>query len=278
MSNTVSPLAGVVGWPIKHSKSPVLHGHWLKRYGLAGEYRPIALSPEDFETGLRKLAKKGFKGVNVTIPHKEVVLKLADSITDSAALIGAANTIHFHADGSIGADNTDGYGFIQNLRQNALLWNPKSGPALVIGAGGAARAIVWALLNEGVPKVRLANRTRIRAENLANHFGAKVEVVEWSEVSEAMDGASTIVNTTSLGMDGQPELRVHFYAAAPDALVTDIVYAPLITPFLEKAQARGLDTVDGLGMLLHQAVPGFESWFGKKPEVDDELRQAVLNA
>ncbi len=278
MSNTVSPLAGVVGWPIKHSKSPALHGHWLKRYGLAGEYRPIALSSEEFEEGLRKLAKKGFKGVNVTIPHKEVVLKLADSITDSAALIGAANTIHFHADGSIGADNTDGYGFIQNLRQNALLWNPKSGPALVIGAGGAARAIVWALLNEGVPKVRLANRTRIRAENLANHFGAKVEVVEWSEVSEAMDGASTIVNTTSLGMDGQPELRVHFYAAAPDALVTDIVYAPLITPFLEKAQARGLDTVDGLGMLLHQAVPGFESWFGKKPEVDDELRQAVLNA
>lgn len=278
MSNTVSPMAGVVGWPIKHSKSPALHGHWLKRYGLAGEYRPIALSPEDFETGLHKLAKKGFKGVNVTIPHKEVVLKLADSITDSAALIGAANTIHFHADGSIGADNTDGYGFIQNLRQNALLWNPKSGPALVIGAGGAARAIVWALLNEGVPKVRLANRTRIRAENLANHFGAKVEVVEWSEVSEAMDGASTIVNTTSLGMDGQPELRVHFYAAAPDALVTDIVYAPLITPFLEKAQARGLDTVDGLGMLLHQAVPGFESWFGQKPEVDDELRQAVLNA
>ena len=278
MSNEVPPLAGVVGWPIKHSKSPALHGHWLKRYGLAGEYRPIALSPDEFEAGLRKLSKKGFKGVNITIPHKETVLKFADSITDSAALIGAANTIHFHADGTIGADNTDGYGFIQNLRQNAPQWDPKSGPALVIGAGGAARAVVWALLNEGAPTVRLANRTRIRAENLANHFGAKVEVVEWNDVSEAMDGAATIVNTTSLGMEGQPELRVHFDDAPLSALVTDIVYTPLITPFLEKAQARGLDTVDGLGMLLHQAVPGFESWFGQKPEVDDELRQAVLNA
>ncbi|OUS05626.1 shikimate dehydrogenase [Rhodobacterales bacterium 52_120_T64] len=278
MSNKVSPLAGVVGWPIKHSKSPALHGHWLERYGLDGEYRPIALSPDELETGLRKLSKRGFKGVNLTIPHKEAVLKFVDSITDSAALIGAANTIHFHADGTIGADNTDGYGFIQNLRQNAPMWDPKSGPALVVGAGGAARAVVWALLNEGAPVVRLANRTRIRAENLANHFGAKVEVVEWSEVSEAMDGAATIVNTTSLGMAGQPELRVHFDAALPEALVSDIVYTPLNTPFLEKAQARGLETVDGLGMLLHQAVPGFESWFGRKPEVDDELRQAVLNA
>ncbi len=278
MSNEVIPLAGVVGWPIKHSKSPALHGHWLKRYGLPGEYRRIALSPEEFESGLRKLAKKGFKGVNVTIPHKEAVLKLADSITDSAALIGAANTIHFHADGSIGADNTDGYGFIQNLRQSAPQWNPKTKPALVIGAGGAARAVVWALLNEGASTVRLANRTRIRAENLANHFGAKVEVVEWNDVSEAMDGAATLVNTTSLGMEGQPELRVHFDDAPLDALVTDIVYAPLITPFLAKAQARGLETVDGLGMLLHQAVPGFESWFEKKPEVDEDLRQAVLSA
>ncbi len=278
MSNTVHPLAGVVGWPIKHSKSPVLHGHWLKRYDLTGEYRPIALPPADLEDGLRKLAKKGFKGVNITIPHKETVLKLADSITDSAALIGAANTVHFHADGTIGADNTDGYGFIQNLRQNALYWNPKSGPALVLGAGGAARAVVWALLNEGAPSVRLANRTRIRAENLANHFGARVEVVEWNEVNEAMIGATTIVNTTSLGMEGQPEWRIHFDDAPIGGLVTDIVYTPLITPFLKMAQERGLETVDGLGMLLHQAVPGFESWFGRKPEVDDDLRQAVLEA
>ncbi len=278
MSNVIIPRAGVIGYPIKHSKSPVLHGHWLKRYGLSGEYVALEFPPEKFESSLRKLPKKGFKGVNITIPYKETVLTLAESVTDRAALIGAANTIHFHADGSIGADNTDGYGFIQNLRQNAPDWVPESRPALVIGAGGAARAIVWALLNEGAPRVRLANRTKIRAENLANHFGAKVEVVEWDQVSEAMEGAATIVNTTSLGMEGQPELRVHFDSADQDALVTDIVYAPLITPFLAKAAEQGLKTVDGLGMLLHQAVPGFESWFGRTPEVDDELRQAVLNA
>ena len=277
MSNEV-PKAGVIGWPIKHSKSPVLHGHWLKRYDLSGEYLPIALSPDEFADGLRKLVKKGFKGVNVTIPYKETALKTADTITDRAALIGAANTLHFHADGTIGADNTDGYGFIQNLRQNAPDWDPKAGPALVLGAGGAARAIVWALLNEGAPCVRIANRTRLRAENLANHFGAKVEVVEWSNASEAMDGAVTIVNTTSLGMEGQPELRISFDDAPVNCLVTDIVYAPLITPFLEKANAHGLKTVDGLGMLLHQAAPGFESWFGQTPEVDEDLRQAVLNA
>ena len=278
MSNIVSPQAGVIGWPIKHSKSPVLHGHWLKRYDLAGAYLPIALSAEEFPAGLRKLVKKGFKGVNVTIPHKETALELADTVTDRAALIGAANTLHFHADGTIGADNTDGYGFIQNLRQNAPDWDPKLAPALVLGAGGAARAIVWALLNEGTPCVRIANRTRLRAENLANHFGAKVEVVEWSNASEAMEGTATIVNTTSLGMEGQPELRISFDAAPDNSLVTDIVYAPLITPFLEKANERGLKTVDGLGMLLHQAAPGFESWFGQTPEVNEDLRQAVLRA
>lgn len=272
------PLAGVIGWPISHSKSPTLHGHWLKRYDLSGYYVPIGLSQDDFESGLRSLPKLGFKGVNVTIPHKETVLALADSVTDAASLIGAANTVHFHPDGSIGVDNTDGYGFIRNIRQHAPKWKPKAGPALVLGAGGAARAVVWALLNEGVPTIRLTNRTRIRADMLAEHFGARVEVIDWNYASDAMDGASTIVNTTSLGMDGQPELQVKFDAASPEALATDIVYTPLITPFLERAAAHGLTTVDGLGMLLHQAVPGFESWFGHLPEVDDDLRQAVLRA
>lgn len=278
MSVTSPPLAGVIGWPIAHSKSPVLHGHWLKRYELAGHYIPIGLTPENFEKGLRSLPKLGFKGVNITVPHKETALALADNVTDAAALIGAANTLHFHIDGSISADNTDGYGFIRNLRQNAPDWLPNSGPALVLGAGGAARAIVWALLDAGVPQVRLANRTRIRAEQLADHFGAKVEVIDWNLASDAMDGAETIVNTTSLGMEGQPELKISFDLAPKSALATDIVYAPLITPFLEKAQAHGVGTVDGLGMLLHQAVPGFEHWFGQTPEVDEELRQAVLNA
>lgn len=270
--------AGVIGWPIKHSKSPILHGHWLKRYGIDGKYTAIALSPEEFEKGIRDLQKQGFRGANVTIPHKETALALADQVTDRAALIGAANTLHFHADGTIGADNTDGYGFIQNLRQKAPKWDPSAGPALVLGAGGAARAVISALLDAGVPTIRLTNRTKIRAENLADHFGARVEVIEWHLASEAVDGAMTIVNTTSLGMEGQPELKINLDAAASGALATDIVYTPLITPFLELASAKGLQTVDGLGMLLHQAVPGFDVWFGQTPEVDDELRQVVLNA
>lgn len=270
--------AGVIGWPIKHSKSPILHGHWLKRYGIEGSYKAIALSPEDFEAGLRKLQKQGFRGANVTLPHKETALALADQITDRAAMIGAANTLHFHADGTIGADNTDGYGFVQNLRQNAQDWDPSAGPALVLGAGGAARAVISSLLDAGVPSLRLTNRTKIRAENLADHFGARVEVVEWHLADEAVDGATTIVNTTSLGMEGQPELRLNLDAAPADALATDIVYTPLITPFLELAAAKGLQTVDGLGMLLHQAVPGFDAWFGQTPEVDAELRQVVLRA
>ncbi len=277
MKNT-APKAGVIGWPIKHSKSPTLHGHWLKRYDVSGSYGAIAIQPDQLDSGLRDLQKQGYKGVNVTIPHKETILSLVDSITDSAALIGAANTIHFRKDGSIGADNTDGYGFIQNLRQNAPDWNPKVGAALVLGAGGAARAIIWALLNEGVPSLRVANRTKIRAENMVEHFGARVEVVDWHQASAAMDGAKTIVNTTSLGMEGQAPLNVVFDAAPRGALATDIVYTPLFTPFLANAAKAGLKTVDGLGMLLHQAAPGFESWFGVRPEVDAKLRAAVLNA
>lgn len=276
--NSQPPKAGVIGWPISHSKSPILHGFWLKKYDLAGSYTAIALSQDKFRNGVQKLIKQGFSGVNVTIPHKETVLGMADSVTDRAALIGAANTVHFHKDGSIGVDNTDGYGFIQNLRQNAPTWDPSLGPALVLGAGGAARAIVWALLNEGAPRVLLANRTRIRADMLAEHFGARVEVIDWNRASEAMDGAATIVNTTSLGMEGQPELHVTFAAASKGVLVTDLVYTPLITPFLKMASEQGLATVDGLGMLLHQAAPGFEAWFGETPEVDDALRRAVLNA
>ncbi len=270
--------AGVIGWPITHSKSPVLHGHWLKRYGIEGSYDAIAIEQGRLESGLRKLAKKGFRGVNVTIPHKESVLALADSVTDRAAMIGAANTVYFHADGTMGVDNTDAYGFTQNLRQNAPEWDAKAGPALVLGAGGASRAVVYALLEAGAPVVRLANRTRVRAEMLADHFGARVEVIDWNRASDAMEGAMTIVNTTSLGMKGQPELNVKFDAAPKGALVTDIVYNPLITPFLEKAMLHGFTTVDGLGMLLHQAVPGFEIWFGQTPEVDHDLRAAVLSA
>ncbi len=278
MTDTAPPLAGVIGFPIGHSRSPVLHGYWLKRYEIGGFYVPISLAPADFTDGIRGLQKLGFKGVNVTIPHKVSALNIADTVSDRAALIGAVNTLTFRADGTIHGDNTDGYGFIENMRQYAPDWNAGSGPALVIGAGGAARAVVSALLNAGVPELRLTNRTRQRADLLAEHFGARVQVVDWNRASDAVDGVMTIVNTTSLGMEGQPELHMNLDAAPGDATVCDIVYTPLHTPFLAMAQERGLCCVDGLGMLLHQGVPGFETWFGPRPEVDDGLRQAVLSA
>ncbi len=276
MSDQAPSLAGVIGWPIAQSRSPALHAHWLKRYGVDGHYVPLAVRPADFETAFVALPRLGFRGVNVTIPFKETVIRLADRVSDRAALIGAANTLTFLADGSVYADNTDGYGFLQNLRHHAPGWRGSAGPALVLGAGGAARAVVSALLADGAPEVRLANRTRARAEMLRDHFGARVVVVDWSRGAEAADGAATIVNTTSMGMTGQPELPFRLDAAPVSTLVNDIVYKPLVTPLLAAARARGMTAVDGLGMLLHQAAPGFEAWFGVRPEVDEALRDAVL--
>jgi shikimate dehydrogenase len=219
----------------------------------------------------------GFVGLNVTIPHKEAILKIADIVTDRAALIGAANTLIFRKDGKIHADNTDGSGFIANLRQNAPDWAPTTGPAVVLGAGGAARAVVAALIEVGVPEVRLANRTRPRADALRSDFGAKVHVHEWTQAASIMDDAVTVVNTTSLGMAGKPDFRISLDHLNPHALVTDLVYTPLKTQLLIDAEARGCSVVDGLGMLLHQAAPGFERWFGVRPEVDDATRMAVLS-
>lgn len=270
------PLAGVVGWPIAHSRSPVLHGYWLKRYGILGHYIPIGLKPQDFENGIRALPKLGFRGVNLTLPYKESILQLADSISDRASLIGAANTIIFRENGSISADNTDGYGFIEGLRAAQPDWDARRGQALVLGAGGAARAVLSALLSAGTPYILLANRTRQRAEILRDQFGARIEVIDWNRTSDAAADARLIVNTTSLGMTGKPPLQMSLDAAPDDALVADIVYSPLETDLLARARARGLSTADGLGMLLYQAVPGFESWFGRRPEVDEDLRQAVL--
>ena len=270
------PLAGVIGFPVAHSKSPRLHGYWLQRYGIKGHYLPMEVAPDDLETVVRALPKAGFVGCNITSPHKEAVLALADIVTDRAALIGAANTLIFRRDGRIHADNTDGYGFTANLRQNAPQWQPASGPAAVIGAGGATRAIIASLLEVGVPEIRLSNRTKARAEALRTEFGAKVIVQDWSQAGNMMDGAMTVVNTSSLGMVGKPEFRVPLDALSPRAVVTDLVYAPLRTRLLIEAEANGCTVVDGLGMLLHQAAPGFERWFGKKPEVDQATRDAVL--
>lgn len=270
-------LAGVIGKPIGQSRSPALHGYWLKRYGINGHYVPLEVSSADLAEVLRTLPKMGFRGVNVTIPHKEAALRLADSASDRAALIGAANTLTFHGDGSIHADNTDAYGFLANMKQTVPSWQASAGPAVVLGAGGAARAVIQALLDDGAPEIRLANRTRARAELLAEHFGARVHPVDWTQAADALEGAATLVNTTSLGMAGKPPLHLSIDSLPRSAVVADIVYTPLLTDLLERAEAHGCRIVDGLGMLLHQAVPGFEIWFGVRPEVDSELRQAVLS-
>lgn len=270
------PLAGVIGHPVAHSRSPALHGFWLKRYGIKGHYIPMDISQADLPEALKMLPKLGFVGINVTIPHKEAVLALADIVTDRAALIGAANTLIFRKDGKIHADNTDGAGFIANLRQNAPHWVPSVGPAAVLGAGGAARAVVAALIEVGVPEIRIANRTRARADAFRADFGAKVTVWDWTQAGRMLEGAATVVNTTALGMTGKPDLGVSLEAVERGTLATDIVYTPLKTQFLIEAEEAGATIVDGLGMLLHQAAPGFERWFGQRPEVDEATRKAVL--
>ena len=272
------PLAGVLGAPVGHSLSPRLHAHWLKRYGLPGHYVPLEVAQADLPAVLEMLPRMGFVGCNVTIPHKESVLRLADIVTDRASLIGAANTLIYRKDGKLHADNTDGLGFLANLRQQAPHWHPGAGPAAVLGAGGAARAVVAALLEAGVPEIRIANRTRARTEALRTEFGARLSVYDWVEAGSMVEDAMTVVNTTALGMEGKPELRIPLDALTPRALVTDLVYTPLRTRFLDEAAAMGCTTVDGLGMLLHQAAPGFERWFGLRPEVDEAARAAVLEA
>jgi shikimate dehydrogenase len=265
-----------VGWPVAHSKSPLIFAHWFAETGIAGSYSRFAVPPEDFAQTFRALPKTGLRGVNVTLPHKLAALELADEASAAARAIGAANTIGFDAEGRIFADNTDSYGFTENLCEGAPGWDPAAGPALVLGAGGAARAVIHALLEAGAPTIRLANRSQNKAEALAAHFGPRVEPVAWAGRDGATGGAATIVNTTSLGMTGNPPLQLALDDAPATALVTDIVYAPLETPLLAAARARGLTTVDGLGMLLHQARPGFRAWFGADPAVTPALRRAVL--
>lgn len=276
MTDTKIPLAGVIGSPIEHSKSPQLHMHWLKTYGVPGYYIPMNVSADDLAQVIAILPKMGFVGVNITIPHKERILELADLVTDRATIIGAANTLIFRKDGKIHADNTDGYGFIQNIRQSAPDWTPKSGPAAVIGAGGAARAVVAALLDAGVPEILISNRTKVRAETLRSDFGKRLRVFDWVQAGNMLEEATTVVNASSLGMLGNPPLRVPLDGLRKGTLVTDIVYAPLKTRLLLEAEKMGCQTVDGLGMLLHQAVPAFERWFGIRPEVDSATRAAAL--
>lgn len=276
MNTHVIPLAGVIGHPIAHSRSPLLHKHWLRTYGIQGDYVPLHVSEHDLETVLRALPLMGFVGVNITIPHKVAVMDIVDHISDRAILIGAANTLIFRADGKIHADNTDGYGFIANLKQNAPGWQANAGPAAVLGAGGAARAVITSLIEMGTTEILLSNRTRPKADALKSEFGSKVHVIDWVQAGNMMEEATTVVNTTSLGMTGAAEFRVPLDGLRPGTVVTDLVYTPLRTRLLTEAQAAGCITVDGLGMLLHQAVPAFERWFGTRPEVDEATRAAVL--
>ncbi|WP_299501494.1 shikimate dehydrogenase [uncultured Roseobacter sp.] len=270
------PLAGVIGSPIAHSKSPRVHRHWLNKHGVNGFYIPMDVAARDLRDVLTTLPKAGFVGVNITIPHKEAVLEIADLITDRATLIGAANTLIFRKDSKIHADNTDGYGFLENLKAGAPNWVPTQGAAAVLGAGGAARAVIASLLDAGVPEILLSNRTRVRAEKLQSDFGNRIRVIDWVQAGNMLEETSLVVNTSSLGMVGKPEMRVPLDGLKKSTVVTDLVYTPLKTRLLQVAEEKGCVTVDGLGMLLHQAVPGFERWFGPRPDVDDDARAAVL--
>ena len=269
-------LAGVIGWPVSHSRSPRLHGFWQERLGIDGAYLPLPVAPEHLAAVVRALPGMGFKGVNLTVPHKEAALTLVDELEPLAARIGAVNTIVVDGNGRLLGRNTDAFGFLENLKRGCPAWTPDAGPAVVIGAGGAARAVVAALTEAGSGEIRLVNRSRQRAEQLAADLGGPVTVVDWADRSVCLGGIALLVNTTTLGMTGQSNLDLDLAALPPTALVNDIVYVPLRTDLLLRAQARGNRIVDGLGMLLWQAVPGFEAWFGVRPEVTDELRDFVL--
>ncbi len=270
--------AGVMGWPVDHSRSPALHGFWLKTLGVDGSYVRLPVKPEDLAKALRDLPRLGFAGVNLTVPHKEAAMAIVDEVTPEAQRIGAVNTVFVGADGRLKAINTDGYGFITSLKAGAPQFNPSAGPAVVLGAGGAARAICVALQDAGVPEICIINRTLERAENLAAALKGPFVTAPWDQRTARLKNANLLVNTTTLGMKGQGPLEIDLVHLPPTATVTDIVYVPLETPLLAAARARGNPVVDSLGMLLYQAQPGFAGWFGKRPQVTPELRAHVLAA
>jgi shikimate dehydrogenase len=264
-------LAGILGWPVAHSRSPRLHGFWLERHRLDGAYVPLPVRPERFAQAVRALADLGFRGANVTIPHKEAAFAVCDEVAPFARRAGAVNTLVFREDGAIEGSNTDGYGFLESVREEMPSWRADRGPAVLLGAGGSARAVAAALLDAGCPRVTLVNRSRARAEALARELGGRIEVAERAPLEDA----ALLVNTTSLGMQGQPPLELDLAPLPTGAVVADLVYVPLETPLLAAARARGLAAVGGLGMLLHQARPGFARWFGVEPQVDAALRDFV---
>jgi shikimate dehydrogenase len=266
-------LAGIMGWPVAHSRSPLLHGYWIKQLGLSGAYVYLPVKPELLADALRGLPALGFAGCNATIPHKEAAVRLVDRVDPLAKRIGAINTIVVEPDGLLSGSNTDVFGFIECLREAAPSWRVDSGPVTVMGAGGGARAVVASLAERGAKEIRVANRTLARAKALAADFGAPVRAVAWEQRHDALDGTALLVNTTSLGMSGQPALDLSLDRLPKSALVCDIVYIPLETPLLAAARQRGNAVVNGLGMLIHQARPAFKAWFGVMPDATAELRR-----
>jgi shikimate dehydrogenase len=272
-------VAGIMGWPVGHSRSPALHNFWLEEQGIDGVYVPLAVHPEGLQAALRGLPALGFRGCNLTIPHKQPALAVVDRVEPVARRIGAINTIVVAEDGSLEGSNTDAYGFREHLRESAPGWRPETGPAVVLGSGGAARAVVAALMEAGVAEIRLVNRTRGRAVTLAGDLQegpVRISVLDWDSRSHALQDAGILVNTTSLGMAGQPGLDLDIAWLPISAVVVDIVYVPLETGLLAAARARGHAVVEGLGMLLHQGRPGFEAWFGAPVRVTPALRAAML--
>ena len=268
--------ATVIGYPIEQSRSPLVHGYWLKKHGLDGEYGRLKLAPEDADKFFGSFASSGLVGANVTVPHKEVAFQACDWLDDAAKAMGATNTLWLDGAGRLCGANTDGLGFLGNLDQLAPGWDEDLETAVVLGAGGAARAIIWALLSRNIHSVYIVNRTFEKAQKLAEEFGSKTTAWSWDKLGTVLGKADILVNTTSLGMAGKAPLEIDLGPLPKTALVNDIVYVPLQTDLLKQAAARGNRTVDGLGMLLHQAVPGFERWFGVRPEVDEELRSLIL--
>ena len=274
-------LAGIMGWPVHHSLSPRLHGHWFERHRIDGAYVPLPVRPEDVSLAFTALPRLGFLGWNVTVPHKEAASRLVDERDAAAERMGAVNTVLVLEDGRTRGLNTDGLGFLANLQAQVPGWRAGAGPAMLVGAGGAARAVAAVLLAAGVPSLRLTNRTMSRAEMLAAELASlagRIEIVAWPERAEALGDVALLVNCTSLGMQGQPPLDLALASLSPTAVVADLVYVPLETGLLAKARARGNPIVDGLGMLLHQAVSGFSHWGGCVPEVDAGSRACLLEA
>jgi len=268
-------LVGVMGWPVAHSRSPKLHGYWIDHYGLSGAYVLLPVAPENLAIALRGLAALGFAGCNVTIPHKVTAMRLVDRVDPLARRIGAINTIVVERDGTLSGYNNDGFGYVQSLRDAKSDWRADAGPVVVLGGGGAARAVVASLADEGAREIRLLNRTQQHAADIAQAVGAVVKVLPWEQRSDALADAALLVNTTSQGMSGQPPLDLSLAALPQRALVSDVIYIPLETPLLAAARARGNATVNGLGMLLNQARPAFKAWFGVMPEITPELRRVI---